>query len=105
RDVKVEKGEERTLDLQLHPAATVHLFVVDPKGRPVAGRLFFGIHAKNEGGTRVGTSVKADDEGRATYRQIVPGPYSLRVLLREIGEAKVEVEILPGENRVEVRLE
>jgi hypothetical protein len=67
--------------------------------------LFVGIHPLREGeGTRLGTSVTADEEGHATYRQIVPGSYELQIKMQERGECTVEVEIKPGENTVEVRL-
>ncbi len=106
RDVEVVAGEERTLDITLQPAATLHLRVTDAQGRPVTGRIFLGMSPAGKGeGTRVGTSVTADELGRATYRQIVPGPYELRFKVRERGECKVRVEILPGENTVEARLE
>jgi RNA polymerase sigma-70 factor (ECF subfamily) len=106
RDVEVVAGEERTLDITLQPAAILHLRVTDAQGRPVIGRVLLGIRpVRKDEGTRVGTSVTADELGRATYRQIVPGSFELRFQARERGECKVRIEILPGENTVEVRLE
>jgi hypothetical protein len=104
RDVEVkEEGSE--LDLELTPAATVHLRIRGVVGQPVVGRVHFGISPVVRGkGTSVGTSVTADHEGRATYRKIVPGDYTLRL---SAGEAKAElkVRVAPGENTFEATLE
>ena len=104
RDVELAEAP-RTQDFELAPAATLHVHATDRAGRPVEGRLFLDIHGREENLTGVGTSIAADGEGHGVYRQILPGRYVLRLLKENVGEAKVEVEIAPGENVVRVRLE
>jgi protocatechuate 3,4-dioxygenase beta subunit len=104
-NVKVQEGSETVLDLELQPAATVRLRVVDRSGDPVAGQFILSIRPIGSGGgTRIGTNLQAGADGRATYRQIVPGRYALAVHVAGRGEGRVEAEIRPGENDVEVRL-
>jgi RNA polymerase sigma-70 factor (ECF subfamily) len=98
-------AEPRALDIALDPGATLHLHVTDRAGRPVVGRIHLGVRGRVEGLTTIGTSVEADTEGHAVYKQIVPGLYDLRILQAGVGDTKVEVEILTGENVVRVRLE
>ncbi|MCK6458648.1 MAG: sigma-70 family RNA polymerase sigma factor [Planctomycetes bacterium] len=104
RDVEVG-NDPRTLDVDLSPAATLHIHVTDGSGRPVAGSLHVGIQGREEGLTNVGTGVDADAEGHAVYKQIVPGTYDLRIVKEGVGEGKVEAVIALGENVVRVRLE
>jgi hypothetical protein len=104
RDVEFTDGTA-TRDLDLAPAATLHVHATDRAGRPVEGRLFLDVHGREEGLTKVGTSIDADGEGHGIWRQILPGRYELRITKENVGEAKVEVEILAGENVVRVRLE
>ena len=44
-------------------------------------------------------------DGRAVYRQILPGSYDLVVSQPGVGEARVATAIAPRENVVRVRLE
>jgi len=104
REVEVTE-EARNLDFELDPAATLHVEVTDKTGRPVVGRIFLGVHGKDENLPRYGTSVETDAEGRGTYRQIAPGRYELRLMQSGVGETTVEVQIIPGENVVRARLE
>jgi len=104
KDFDLEEGKG-TLDLDLLPAATLRLEVTGPDGRPVSGRLILGVIGRGEGTTNVGTGVEADAEGHAVCRQIVPGRYQLHVTKESLGSARVEVEIVPGENVVRARLE
>lgn len=110
RGLTLVAGTPLVMDEKLTPAATLHLRVTDGQGRPVVGNLILGIGAKDpkfgEGLTRVGTSVTADDAGVATYRQIVPGSYKLRVKSFDGDKTTVvEVEVQSGENIVDVTLE
>ena len=86
-------------------SATRILDIVGRDGRPFSGRVSLGIKPE-EGtqGTNVGTGVTADAEGRAVYRQIVPGRYRLRIV-HESGKAEVQAVVSPGENRVSAKLE
>jgi hypothetical protein len=59
-------------------------------------------HADKSG---IETGLRVDADGHAVYRQILPGSYDLLVSQPGVGEAKVAVEISPGENTVRVRLE
>ena len=103
--MKVEEGGS-TFDIELTPAARLHVTVYDPDGAPFTGRLYFGITPTVKGeGTRVGTSLTADEDGRAVYSQIVPGEYVLRFKADGIGETKVPVKIPPGGATVDVRLQ
>ena len=104
RDVEVG-AEVRALDFQLAPAATLHVYATDSANRPVVGRIFLGINGLGAKTTRIGTGIEADAEGHAIFRKIVPGPYELRIRCSGVGEAKVNVEITPGENTLRVRLE
>jgi hypothetical protein len=109
RGLTLVAGTPLVVDEKLTPAATLHLRVKDGQGRPVVGNLILGIGAKDpkagEGLTRVGTSVTADDAGVATYRQIVPGSYKLRVKSDD-GDTttEIEAEVRTGENTVDVTL-
>jgi hypothetical protein len=48
--------------------------------------------------------VKTDGEGRAAYRQILPGEYSLKLIAEGVGEAELQTKIEPGENTLRVQL-
>jgi protocatechuate 3,4-dioxygenase beta subunit len=104
RDVPVG-NEPGTVDFRLDPAATLHLHVTDKLGRAVVGNVSLGINGLGEKATKFGTSVEADAQGHAVYRQIVPGRYQLLVSQGGVGEAKLEAEITDGENVLRVRLE
>ncbi|MFI5401989.1 MAG: sigma-70 family RNA polymerase sigma factor [Planctomycetota bacterium] len=98
-------GEARTLDIDLDPAATLRLHVLDRTGAPVSGKVSLVIVGRGENKTDMGAELTADAHGHAVYRQIVPGSYHLLVSQPGAGEAKVESDIAPGENVVRVRLE
>jgi protocatechuate 3,4-dioxygenase beta subunit len=108
RGLTLVAGTPLVVNEKLTPAATLRLRVKDAQGRPVVGNLFLGIGAKDpkaaEGLTRVGTSVTADDAGVATYRQIVPGSYTLRVKCGDGDMTQVEADVRAGENTVDVTL-
>ena len=97
-----EEGAELPLnELSLHPAATLHLELLDARGRPVVGKVVLSIKpAEGTEGTNVGTGITADADGRATYRQIVPGRYRLKLIEEKAGRAQLEAEVLPGENHL-----
>jgi hypothetical protein len=104
--VEVKAGETTTRDIDLDPAATLHLHITDAKGDPVVGRHVLAITPKRgTTGTSVGTGVTADASGHAVYRRIVPGSYKLSVIAEGKGRGEVEAEILLGDNTVYVRLE
>ncbi len=107
RGVEAQEGEETVLDIELTPAAVLHLWLTDARGEPVVGGLTLSIHPKERdgGGTQVGTGVTADAEGHAVYRQIVPGDYQLLVIDEKAGQGRAEAVITPGENAVRIRLE
>ncbi|MHC4547376.1 MAG: carboxypeptidase regulatory-like domain-containing protein [Planctomycetota bacterium] len=106
REVKVEAGQQRTRDFTLARAATLHLVVTDRRGRPVTGSLVLVLTPTEKGqGTRLGTGVRADADGRATYREVLPGHYRVRVSQGALGSATAETEIKPGSNTVHFRLE
>ena len=106
RQVKVEEGHALQVDIGLERAAILHLRVTNALGQPVSGRLGLRIDpVAGSEGLDVPTGVTADEKGRATYKQIVPGSYRLQVRARDQGTAVVEAVIQPGENTVEVRLE
>ena len=104
----IATGKPEVIEETLDRAATLHLWITDPRGKPVSGQLVLGIRPPAEGAggpTRIGTSIEADAGGHAVYRQVVPGRYQLRVLASGVGGASVETEIVAGENTVSVRLE
>jgi len=108
RGLTLVAGTPLVVNEKLTPAATLHLRVKDAQGRPVVGNLYLGIGAKDpkavESLTRMGTSVTADDAGVATYRQIVPGIYTLRVKCGDGDMTQVEADVRTGENTVDVTL-
>jgi hypothetical protein len=104
-NVEIYGDRVRTLDFELDPASTVRLRLTDSEGQPVTGRVFMSVRPLEKGrGTHVGTSITADGVGAASYRQIVPGRYTLHLKAHRRGEASVEVEIHPGENAFDITL-
>jgi len=101
-------GAGRCLDIELRPAADLVLTVTGPDGRPYQGRMYVGFQSAVEGeGTRVGTSVTTDENGRAIYRQALPGVYET-ISFRAEGVGAVahrQVKLSEGTNvlRVELR--
>lgn len=98
----VGTGAATVLDVALEPAAILHVRVLDAAGRPVQGSVFLVI--RRAGGESPGARLEMDEQGRATYRRIVPGSYEFRTSVRGLGEAHVRADILPGENAIELRL-
>ncbi|MHC4470251.1 MAG: MSCRAMM family protein [Planctomycetota bacterium] len=106
RDIALEPGAARTLDIELTPAATLHVYAEDADGRPVSGSIMMAVRpAEGHSGTRFTWGVTADAAGHAVSRSIVPGVYTLRFEKEDVGAAELEVEIEEGENTVRVRLE
>lgn len=106
RGVKVEEGKETVLDIELMPAAQLHLWLTDVRGDPVVGSVTLAIHPKQQdkGWTSVGTSVRADAEGHAVYEEIVPGEYELAVIDEKAGRGEVDAVIQPGATVVRIQL-
>jgi protocatechuate 3,4-dioxygenase beta subunit len=102
--VEIVKGKERKLDLELRPAATLLLRVLDWKGHAVPARLLL-IFTPQEGGQKASGYVETDTDGRAAYHRVLPGRYRLIVAWPAHGRARTEVVISAGENFAEVRLE
>jgi protocatechuate 3,4-dioxygenase beta subunit len=111
RDVEVpERGID--VELEMSPAARLRMHITDAEGRPVAGSISFGVSPKSADqgtglgpGTGLGTGIQADADGNASYDQILPGSYVLSFEAKGIGKAQVDVNLAPGENSLEVRLE
>jgi hypothetical protein len=104
KDVEVVEGGSR-LDITLRPAATVRFTVTMPGGEPFVGRVHLSLKPKSEGGSRYGTSVSTDGEGRAVSRRILPGEYDLSLSVQGVGRAVVPAKLVLGENEVKVELE
>jgi protocatechuate 3,4-dioxygenase beta subunit len=104
--LRIEVGDaSRRLDIELRPAAKLALLVTGPDGTPYSGRLYLGFRPTVEGGgTRVGTGVTTDQDGRATYDQAVPGDYEITVSAKGVGKAEVETKLESGENTLRVQL-
>jgi len=93
------------LTIELQRAATIRLTVTRPNGEPYVGRLYLGISPVEKGkGTSVGTSVTADEDGRAVYDKLVPGKYRLDLRADGVGAAKVTVAVRVGETSIDVSL-
>ncbi len=105
RGIEVEEGKTTELDIALRPAAVLHLQLSTESGEAVVGGVTLGISpVKGTHGTNIGTGVTADANGLATYRQIVPGRYTIRAIQEGSGSASIETEIREGENTVDLRL-
>ncbi len=91
-------------ELRLRPAAELELRFLGKNGAPFEGRVSFGISARFDGGTKIGTSVQADARGIATFRRILPGHYGLNFSSEVGGKAQIETEIRPGHNQLDVDL-
>jgi uncharacterized surface anchored protein len=63
--------------------------------------LSIGVRGEGRG---LGTSIRADTEGRTTYDRIAPGHYKLTFSAGGFAPARVETTILPGENSLDVVL-
>ncbi|MHC4732283.1 MAG: carboxypeptidase regulatory-like domain-containing protein, partial [Planctomycetota bacterium] len=102
--VAIEKGKATKIDLELQPAATLLLRVLDWEGRAVRGELML-IFSPLDRGRRASADVETDRGGELAYRRVLPGRYRLRVSGPQRGRATIEVEIMAGKNFAEVRLE
>ena len=93
-----------TLAIELLPAATIHLRVTDAAGAPVAGNILLAY----SGGTpRMGRGIRLelDEDGRATFARITPGPCSMTAHVEGRGKGSLKCDIAPGENTLTIQLE
>ncbi|MHC4550871.1 MAG: sigma-70 family RNA polymerase sigma factor [Planctomycetota bacterium] len=98
-------GETRTLDVALHPAAVLHLYVTDEEGRPVMGKLFLRrVSHRDPSGTSISSSVMTDADGHAVYRMIRPGTYDLSVRQDDLRSPAHKLDIRAGETTVRFQL-
>jgi RNA polymerase sigma-70 factor (ECF subfamily) len=98
-------GETRTLDIALHPAATLHFYVQDEEGRPVVGRVSLcRIDSADPAGTGISSTVITDANGHAAYRMIRPGRYDLSVRQDDLRSPSQKLDIPPGETTVHFQL-
>jgi RNA polymerase sigma factor (sigma-70 family) len=89
----------KTLDVALHPAAVLHLYVTDEEGQAVTGKLFLSMfNNKDPSGPTVSSSVMTDMDGHAVYRLIRPGIYDLSVRYEGSRSPAQKFEIRAGEN-------
>ena len=99
------KAEGAEHDIDLTPAAILHLEVTDRDGRPAVGRLYIGFIPQTDEGQRLGTSVMTDGNGRAVYRQGLSGEYDLSFTIHGIGNRVMHTSLRPGEQHLRVQLE
>lgn len=102
-DVELPADETKVLDLDMVAAAVLHLKLEDDQGRPVTGSVFLGVSRVGEQSS-LGTSLRTDENGRATYDRISPGKYVLSFRGDHTEVTKVEATIEPGENSLDVVL-
>jgi hypothetical protein len=94
-------GEERKLDIDLHLAAVLNLYVADDRGLPVAGSLRLRIVDRDDPkGAVVSTYVTADASGHVVYRRLRPGSYELSLCQGKSMWSPVKFDIRPGDNVV-----
>jgi len=104
RDVAVEKGACRVLDLTLEPAGILQFTVRDREGNPIEGSI--SLRATSLDPDRpfsLGTRVGPAKEGRLTYSQLLPGSYRL-TLSGPGGEATVDAVVRAGTSELEIGL-
>jgi hypothetical protein len=97
--------EAGRLVVKLEPAATLRIRVLRPDGKPCVGLIILAINPKDGKPKGRGTAVTADKDGRAAFRQILPGQYEITFIANRIGSARREIAIEPGENSLDVQLE
>ncbi len=103
QELTVPPGGQR-FDAELSPASALSIAVTDPTGQPYIGDLDLMITAVGGKGSS-GADLRTDAEGRVSYDRILPGRYELRFEAGGIGEASLEVVLVPGDNSLDVRLQ
>jgi len=92
-------GEERELDIDLHPAAVLHLYITDDQGQPVNGALRLRTVDRNDpNGTVISADVTADANGHAVYKMLGPGSYELALRQGKVTWPAVEFDLRAGDN-------
>jgi hypothetical protein len=88
-------GERRTLDLSLEPGGSVHVRVVDARGRPVAGATI--VFRTGDGVVPARAPDRAGADGRALRADLPAG--LVRVHARDVGGhvGQAAVLVVPGE--------
>lgn len=102
RDVAVESGAWRALDIGLEPAAVLEVRLTDRDGDPIEGEVSLGIASLDpDQPFRLGTKAGPAKEGQLTYRQLLPGRYRLAFTV-PAGRAGAEAVVPAGAGALEV---
>jgi protocatechuate 3,4-dioxygenase beta subunit len=97
-----EDRETEPVEIVLEAGTSLEGRVLDSEGRPVRHAR---VQASVPGGKRFGFGEMADVEGRYEIVDLEPGPCEIEILLFERGgTTRIPVEILPGRNRLDLRL-
>lgn len=93
-----------TARVSLRTAATLVLRIADPDG-PVRTRdIEVTVGRCDAEGTAQGGRTTTDDDGVATWTHLVPGRYALWIHAG-VDDGALEIELRPGRNEAEVRVE
>ena len=92
------------LELVLAPGATVSGRVLDAEGRPAAGVMVQPIDDDRPGSSRIFRGTTADGEGWYVLDGLPTGPRSIAAEDEQGQRAVGEIDVRPGENRLDLRL-
>jgi hypothetical protein len=99
RDIEIEAGAAKPVDVELTPGAILDVFVRDTDDRPVAGPVGLSVRPG------AGGDLDLDDEGHARYTGLLPGRYTLSIRRIDLEGAWASVELRPGANTVRLRVQ
>jgi hypothetical protein len=103
KGVKTVNGEETKIEIELEPAAKIHLRLTDATGAPVSGEIYF-VYVGGTPRAGRGLRLTLDEDGRATFARLAPGPYAISIDVKKRGGVNQKLEVKPGENLVELQL-
>jgi len=101
--VRIEAGKEKLIELELDPAATVHLRLTDAAGRPVEAKVHL-VYVRETEGVGRGLPIETDEDGRVTFRRLPPGDYTLKAIVGKRSTERIKRTIEPGANTIEMQL-
>lgn len=102
--VELGDGEQETIELEIEPA-TVLVWIRSEAGEPVAdAKVQLALSERTQAGLAADASVKSGTDGSARLRIGIVGKYRALVSHPDEGIGKTMVEVVAGENEVEITL-